>query len=248
MDPFKDSDREMFLRQRGSNEMIALARKGPFDYCRAMCRTSSRSIHAVNKYRNDEKYCYGGEAPVIMAEKALLDYNVGAILTKRSDETKQVPLTEDIFDGQTDTGQPNKEVSEEPSVILESVPTQALESPRHSTTSSSAPSTSSSSPSTSASTSTSASASTSTSASASTSAPSTHESTSTRRHKLKPIVASMPKLPDLEKDAVYIHNENVDWSNNGAASPIMSSSSIPFHINWLLIGLATALSITLSLI
>jgi len=37
----------------------------PFDYCRAICRTSSKSIHSQNQYRIDEKFCYSLDAPPV---------------------------------------------------------------------------------------------------------------------------------------------------------------------------------------
>jgi hypothetical protein len=39
---------------------------GTFEYCKSICRTSSKSVVARNKYRNqDDKFCYGPEPPPI---------------------------------------------------------------------------------------------------------------------------------------------------------------------------------------
>ncbi|PRP83980.1 hypothetical protein PROFUN_08664 [Planoprotostelium fungivorum] len=40
----------------------------PFNYCRSVCRTSSRSVFAINRYRNADKHCFGPEAPPISQE------------------------------------------------------------------------------------------------------------------------------------------------------------------------------------
>lgn len=45
------------------------AETDPFTYCRAVCRTSSKSVFAINRYRNDEKHCFGPEAPPISKEQ-----------------------------------------------------------------------------------------------------------------------------------------------------------------------------------
>jgi len=43
-----------------------------FEFCRAICRTSSKSLVGVNRYRSDEKYCFGLDGPEInMTTKAI---------------------------------------------------------------------------------------------------------------------------------------------------------------------------------
>jgi len=46
-----------------SDSRILKNAKNSFDFCKGVCRTNSKSIYLQNKYRNEDKYCYGVEAP-----------------------------------------------------------------------------------------------------------------------------------------------------------------------------------------
>jgi len=37
--------------------------KNTFEFCKGACRTNSKSLYLQNKYRNEDKYCYGIDAP-----------------------------------------------------------------------------------------------------------------------------------------------------------------------------------------
>jgi len=51
----------------------------PFEYCRAICRTSSKSIYSQNQYRNDDKYCYSLDAPPLQNKTQETEMNPNRI-------------------------------------------------------------------------------------------------------------------------------------------------------------------------
>lgn len=49
-----------FILQTTEDMVLKNSRGSAFDFCRALCRTSSRSVVQQNQYRNSEdKYCFG---------------------------------------------------------------------------------------------------------------------------------------------------------------------------------------------
>jgi len=55
-----------------------------FDYCRTICRTSSKSIHSHNQYRNNDKYCYSLHPPPLQNDT--LEGNINRIKIAGKDE------------------------------------------------------------------------------------------------------------------------------------------------------------------
>jgi len=70
-----------------------------FDYCRAICRTSSKSIHSHNQYRNDDKYCYTLNAPPLQ-NKTDGDGNMNRIKIAENVQTNE-PVQEIEIEKQT---------------------------------------------------------------------------------------------------------------------------------------------------
>jgi len=59
----------------------------PFEYCRAICRTSSKSIYSQNQYRNDDKYCYSLDAPPVQNKTQEAEVNLNRIkIAERTNE------------------------------------------------------------------------------------------------------------------------------------------------------------------
>jgi len=61
MEPDRSFMREHVSRK--SDSPILKNAKNTFEFCKGVCRTNSKSIYLQNKYRNEDKYCYGIDAP-----------------------------------------------------------------------------------------------------------------------------------------------------------------------------------------
>mmetsp|Transcript_26955 Transcript_26955/g.37981 ORF Transcript_26955/g.37981 Transcript_26955/m.37981 type:complete len:294 (+) Transcript_26955:166-1047(+) len=69
MDPSHEEIRDLVLEQPENIKLRETT--DAFDYCRAVCRTNSKAIHATNQYKNSEKYCFGVEGPPLYNETVL---------------------------------------------------------------------------------------------------------------------------------------------------------------------------------
>jgi len=65
MDPDKEQIRRMVLRNSPTDPILIKLGKDTFEFCRGLCRTSSKSVFGQNQYRHENKYCYGFLSPPI---------------------------------------------------------------------------------------------------------------------------------------------------------------------------------------
>jgi len=99
MDPQKEKVRKDLLANTSDPTILELPDKDDaFVLCKSVCRTSSKSLHSQNKYRNDEiKYCFGASGP------PLLNETESGQIRLRTGRNSEIPLNSDEPEQETVT-------------------------------------------------------------------------------------------------------------------------------------------------
>eukprot|EP01117_Protostelium_nocturnum_P003078 TRINITY_DN1401_c0_g1_i2.p1 TRINITY_DN1401_c0_g1~~TRINITY_DN1401_c0_g1_i2.p1 ORF type:complete len:233 (-),score=28.51 TRINITY_DN1401_c0_g1_i2:32-730(-) len=113
MDPLRSSLKALVIKSSLGQLDTLRGERNPFKYCRAVCRTSSKSVFAINQYRHNEKHCYGPNGPPIGEEQAKL-VGIGGKVEEAAEKRKLSSSDEPPFELLEKVEERNDQFSEPP--------------------------------------------------------------------------------------------------------------------------------------